>query len=129
MKQTKAVDYALHTLAYMIDHRNDGNISVLALASHFDVSPTYLSKILTQLSKAGIISSTSGVKGGYVLNKDSADINFFEVIQAIEGNTSYFSCAVHEDKNNQCGIKNIMVEADQMMEAFLREKKLIDTLK
>ena len=128
MKHTKATDYALHTVAYMIEHSIDENISVHVLAKQFNVSPTYLSKILTQLSKAGIIGSTSGVKGGYVLNNPQ-EITFFDVIQAIEGNTSFFVCAVHEDKESQCGIRRVMAQSNQLMEDFLRQNKLADTVK
>ena len=37
MRQTKATDYALHTVAYMIEHSTDENISVHVLAKQFDV--------------------------------------------------------------------------------------------
>jgi Rrf2 family protein len=112
----------------MIEHSTDENISVHVLAKQFDVSPTYLSKILTQLSKAGIIGSTSGVKGGYILGKNPLEITFFDVIQAIEGNTSFFTCAVHEDKESQCGIRRVMAETNQLMEDFLRQSKLVDVI-
>ena len=128
MKHTKATDYALHTVAYLIEHSTDENISVHVLAKQFNVSPTYLSKILTQLTKAGIIGSTSGVKGGYVLKWDPQEITFFDVILAIEGNTSFFTCAVHEDKESPCGIRRVMARTNQLMEDFLRQNKIVDTI-
>lgn len=128
MKNTKATDYALHTVAYMIEHSTEENTNVHTLANRFNVSPTYLSKILTQLAKAGIISSTSGVKGGYVLSRNPQEITFFDVIQAIEGTTSFFTCAVHEDKDSPCGIRRVMAQSNQLMEDFLRQKKLSDVI-
>lgn len=66
MKYTKATNYALHTIVYMMENAKSEKLSVSALAEHFNLSTTYLSKILTQLVKADLIESTPGANGGYV---------------------------------------------------------------
>jgi len=47
MKYTKATNYALHIMAYFVKQEGKDNLSLQALASHMNISPTYLSKILT----------------------------------------------------------------------------------
>ncbi|BBP87702.1 hypothetical protein BsIDN1_13200 [Bacillus safensis] len=69
-------------------------IGVEPLAKIQDLSPTYLSKILTKLVKAGLIESTPGAKGGYTLIKRKEDIFFLDVIQAVEGQTNLFFAAL-----------------------------------
>ena len=64
MKYTKATNYALHIMGYMVRYEGNDNLSLQPLASHMNISPTYLSKILTQLVKADLIQSTPGVNGG-----------------------------------------------------------------
>ena len=45
------------------------SMSVESLAEMQKLSPTYLSKILTKLVKAGLIESNPGVNGGYRISK------------------------------------------------------------
>ncbi|GAE93516.1 Rrf2 family transcriptional regulator [Gracilibacillus boraciitolerans JCM 21714] len=45
-----------------------GGVQELAELQH--LSPTYLSKILTKLAKAGLIESTPGAKGGVIKSQE-----------------------------------------------------------
>lgn len=125
MKYTKATNYALHTIAYMIKHNKTENLSIQPLADHFNMSPTYLSKILTQLVKAGLIQSTSGVKGGYVLRKKIEDISFMDVIKATEGTGALFNCELEEEN---CSIHKVMADAETMLETYLQNKKIYEVI-
>ena len=127
MKYTKATNYALHTVAYMIAHDKTDNLGLQMLASHFNISATYLSKILTQLVKAGLIQSTPGVNGGYVLRKKKEDISFMDVIKAIEGTGALFNCELHGEED-KCSILKIMAEAETVMETYLENKKLYEVV-
>ncbi|AIF50247.1 Rrf2 family transcriptional regulator [Pelosinus sp. UFO1] len=124
MKYTKATNYALHTIVYMIEHAQNEKLSVQTLADHFNVSVTYLSKILTQLVKADLIESTSGVKGGYALRKKIEDISFMDVIKATEGTGSLFDCSFQTE--SKCLIHKAMAEAENIMETYLQDKKLYE---
>ncbi|AEG60496.1 RrF2 family transcriptional regulator [Desulforamulus ruminis] len=124
MKYTKATNYALHTMLYMIDHGQHEKLSVHVLAEHFQVSVTYLSKILTQLVKAGLIESTSGASGGYTLRKRAENISFMDVIRATEGSGALFECGIQEEK--RCPIHQVMKEAENIMEQYLQDKKLFE---
>lgn len=126
MKYTKATNYALHTVAFMIKHGKTDNVSLQVLANHFNISATYLSKILTQLVKAGLVQSTSGVNGGYVLRKKIEDISFMDVINATEGTGALFECELHEDDN--CRILKVMEEIQDMIDTFLQNKKLYEVV-
>ncbi len=124
MKYTKATNYALHTVLYMIEQNQGEKLSVHILANQFQVSVTYLSKILTQLVKAGLIESVSGASGGYTLRKSLESISFMDVIQAIEGNGLLFECGMELGK--ECPIQKVMNDAEIMMEKYLQEKKLFE---
>ncbi|MBV7273973.1 Rrf2 family transcriptional regulator [Clostridium sp. PL3] len=125
MKYSKATNYALHTVSYMIAHDKTDNLGLQRLASHFKISATYLSKILTQLVKAGLIQSTPGVKGGYILRKKKEDISFMDVIRATEGAGALFNCELHEGED-ECSIFKVMKEAEIVMETYLQNKKLYE---
>lgn len=125
MKYTRATNYALHIMAYMISQDTTKNISLKPLADHFDLSANYLSKILTQLVKADLIQSVSGVNGGYRLRKDRATITFFDVIQAIEGNGALFTCDVNEPN---CALQNVMRNAESAMDQYLQQQTLLEAI-
>ncbi|WP_160680505.1 Rrf2 family transcriptional regulator [Clostridium sp. C8-1-8] len=126
MKYTKATNYALHIVAYMIKYDKRDNLSLQPLASHLNISPSYLSKILTQLVKANIIQSTPGVNGGYVLRKKKEDISLLDVIEATEGSSPMFTCEM--DESHECKIQKAMDEAENMFEAYLKDKKLFEII-
>lgn len=124
MKYSKATNHALHTIVYLIEHGND-KLSVQKLAEHFQVSVSYLSKILTHLVKAGLIKSVSGVNGGYSLSKKTDEISFMDVINATEGSGALFQCEFQE---SQCLIHKVMIEAESRMVKYLEDKKLCECI-
>jgi len=110
----------------MIKYDKNDNLSLQPLANNFNISATYLSKILTQLVKAGIIQSTSGVNGGYSLRKKKDDISFLDIIKATEGTGALFNCDLQEDYN--CPIDKVMAEAENVMGKYLQNKKLYEVI-
>ncbi|WP_284241255.1 Rrf2 family transcriptional regulator [Paenibacillus glycanilyticus] len=126
MKYSKATNYALHTMAYLIAAAPEKPVGVQQLADHQGVSPTYLSKILTKLVKAGLIESASGANGGYRLRGKKEEVSFLDVIHAIEGMTSIFECC--GSGNPECRIHQVMVSAEGAMEQHLKNTKLIDLM-
>lgn len=126
MKFTKATDYALHAIALLAQREGMGNQSLTALAEKFAVSPTYLSKILTHLAKANLVRSTTGVSGGYSLQRMPENISLLDVIEAVEGHASLFECAVHQDE--ACSIYQAMLQAENVLKTFLRERTVRDLM-
>ncbi|MFZ3171806.1 MAG: Rrf2 family transcriptional regulator [Carboxydocellales bacterium] len=132
------IEYALHCLLYMVDIPSGKAVRIKDLASFQGVSETYLSKVYTKLSKAGIVRSIPGVNGGYGLARIPASITFWDVVEAIEGTSPLFQCAeirqngILLDKNDlpdaytkcPCLIKVVMLEAEEQMKQYLHEKNL-----
>jgi len=139
MQYSVMVEYALHSLVYLIDIPEEESIGIKDLSEFQGLSETYLSKVFGKLSKAGIVSSTPGVKGGYKLAKSPEEISFWDVIEAVEGVKPIFQCKnvlkdnlMHLDKkcssctsaNSSCTINLTMLEAEEYMREFLRNKTL-----
>ena len=125
MKYSQATNYALHTMMYFVALPPGKTIGVQQLAELQELSPTYLSKILTRLVKAGMIESTPGVHGGYRLTRKREELSFLDVIHAIEGTASLFHCGNSEDHQG-CLIQEVMTQAEQQMEDYLKERKLVE---
>ena len=76
MKYSKATNYALHTMVFLTRNPKGKSMSVESLAEIQKLSPTYLSKILTKLVKAGLIESNPCVNGGYRISKRPKKFRF-----------------------------------------------------
>jgi len=124
MKFSKATNYALHTMLYLLAFAPDKPVGVQQLADAHRVSPTYLSKILTKLVKAGLIESASGANGGYRLKGKKEEISMLDIIHAVEGTASLFECCDGED--DRCLIRREMRNAENAMEKHLHDTKMIE---
>jgi len=113
-------------MVYLILQPAGSSVGVQELAEMQQLSPTYLSKILTKLTKAGLIESTPGAKGGYKVSRTKGEISFLDVIKAIEGDTNLFDCSIHHEG---CLIEKVMRDAEVNMKEELASKLLIDIAK
>ena len=136
MQLRQGVEYAFHSLFYMVDMSVGSTIGIKELAELNKLSETYLSKIFTKLRKAGIVRSIQGAKGGYELAKRAQNISFWDIVEAIEGPSYMFQCAeirqnnILADENDACNcskpclIKVVMQEAEDQMRNYLSSKNL-----
>lgn len=135
MQYSVGVEYAFHSLFYMIDIPKGKTIGIKELSKLNNISESYLSKVFTKLKKAGIVRSVSGVNGGYEFSKSPELISFWDIIEAIEGTSYLFQCAeLRQDNifNNEnesfekpCLIKSVIWEAEELMREQLRSKSLL----
>lgn len=126
MKYSKATNYALHIMVHLAVSTPSQKVSVQQLAEQQGISPSYLSKILTRLVKAGMVESSPGANGGYKLPSDWKEISFLDVIHAIEGSASLFDGCLNG--NPACRIQQVMISAEEKMEAALKEQTLADLI-
>jgi Rrf2 family protein len=133
----KNVEYAIHSLVYLIDTPDNSTITVRDLAKFQNISETYLAKAFTKLKKAGIVRSNVGVKGGFKLARSASEITFLDIVLAVEGEISFFECNDIRDncvlldkknlpwkKGNYCAIHLAMIETENKIKESLQEKKL-----
>lgn len=130
MKYSKATNYALHSMVHLAMASTNEAVRVEDLAKRQKLSPTYLSKILTKLAKAGLITSTPGVKGGYRLLRSPEECTFLDIIQAIEGHESLLNCTMsHDGKwNRECLIERAVADAEDKLKDELARKTIADIL-
>jgi Rrf2 family protein len=137
MQFSVGVEYAFHSLFYMVDLPEHKTIGIRELARLNGITESYLSKVFAKLRKAGIVRSIAGVNGGYELSKSPEAISFWDVIEAIEGSSFFFQCAEIRKKNIfvddpsvftdkcPCLIKVVIQESEELMRNHLRTKSLL----
>ena len=138
MKLSDGVEQAVHSVAMLAALSQDEVLSAAALAEFHGVSSSYLLKHLQALSRAGILSTIPGPKGGYRLARSPDDISLLDVVLAVEGPEPAFRCK--EIRRNgpdpmpasyfsaPCQINAAMLRAERVYRAELRKVTIADLL-
>ena len=75
---------ALRALLHL-GHHSPTLIPPRRIAEELGESPTYMSKVTTQLVKAGVLRAERGAKGGVQLAKPPGEITLLDVVRACQG--------------------------------------------
>lgn len=84
-KLSRTVSYAIAATLQLAKASGDSPIPCNQIAAEGKMPERFLLQILRSLVNAGILKSTRGVVGGYILNKPAADISLLEIMEAVEG--------------------------------------------
>jgi Rrf2 family protein len=76
----------------MLREEQDKKHTVVEMAKNLDIPKPFLSKIMQQLSKSGLISSTKGRGGGFYLSSENKTRPLIDVIECIEGKNVFQHC-------------------------------------
>ncbi|MGO8184544.1 RrF2 family transcriptional regulator [Rhizobium leguminosarum] len=130
------VEWALHCCAILAGLPEGRYLSTKALAELHGLPKEYLSKALQSLSQASLVETTLGPSGGYRLAKTPSDINFLEIVEAVEGKARSFTCTNIRANNpcrpagycdsKPCAVARVMWEADEAWRDTLRRVRLSD---
>jgi len=107
LRVSKLTDYATVILTH-IAHQSDELHAASDITHQTGVALPTVSKVLKLLTKEGILLSTRGSKGGYILAKKPSETNVAEVIAAIEGPISMTECSTDAgvcEQESSCEIK------------------------
>lgn len=89
---SEGVEWAAHCCLLLDWLAEERPVPMAKVAAAFEVPPAYLNKQLQQLVKAGILTSTPGVKGGFRLGRPLEKITMMDIVAAIEGADDAFRC-------------------------------------
>jgi Rrf2 family protein len=79
---SQSAEYALRAVVWLAGHAEE-TLSTPEIARRTMVPAGYLSKVLQALARAGLVASTPGRAGGFVLTRPSNRISVLDVINAV----------------------------------------------
>ena len=85
MKISRTVSYAVQAALHLAETPSDVPVPCSRIASEGHMPERFLLQILRNLVTHGILHSTRGVDGGYMLERSPDEISLLEVIEAIDG--------------------------------------------
>ncbi len=110
MELTRKGEYAIRAILYLA-RQPTGRLSLVGeIAGSAGVPRTFLSKILQQFTRTGLVSSFRGTGGGFTLARDPAGITLLEVVEAIEGPVLPNRCLVGEgtcERDGTCRVHEV----------------------
>lgn len=92
MKMGQGVEWAIHCCSLLAALPPDCALRLEKIAEYYELPVPYLRKHFQALSRAGLVATTSGPRGGYRLARAAAEISLLQIYQALEGNEPAFRC-------------------------------------
>lgn len=83
----QSTTYALEALAYMAALENGSTVKTRELAEILEIPEHFLGKVMSQLVKKKLISSSKGPTGGFSLAVDSEKITLYRILATLDGLT------------------------------------------
>jgi Rrf2 family protein len=123
MQITRQADYALRAMVYLARLEPAQRAATKQIAETQRIPPSFLAKIISQLSIAGLIHTSRGARGGVVLAKPAANISLLEVVEAIDGPIALNDCTVSPDNcenTEDCPLHDIWEETQAILVNKLR---------
>ena len=102
MRFTTQAEYGLICALHLAKRAGEGPITGREIASGERLPADYVEQILLRLRRAGLVTSTRGARGGYMLAKAPEDVSVREVIAASELTTFDLHCVSHPVGEERC---------------------------
>lgn len=128
MQLTNRTEYAMRFLLYL-GARFGKPVKVATASKAENIPKQFLSQIIGDLKKAGIIYSFRGPNGGIKLAKNPATITVMDVVSAIEGSMALYKCLEQEDfcdKTSYCPLCGFWVQTQEQIKEIFRRTSVAD---
>jgi Rrf2 family protein len=123
MQITRQADYAVRAVLHLARLGNNERAATSTVAKEQNIPPSFLAKIISQLSIAGLLHTSRGARGGVTLARDPKDISLLEVVEAIDGPIQLNECVGSDGGchfDGDCPIKPVWCDAQEELVARLR---------
>ncbi len=95
MQLKTTTEYAVRMMIYLA--RTQRMTAAAEIAKHAQIPLNYLVTITRYMRNAGLITATSGSKGGYRLRKKASEITLYEILACMEGTLKVSRCLEPEE--------------------------------
>lgn len=134
MRITTWAEYGLICALHLARRAGEGPVTGRDMASREKLPGDYVEQILLRMRRAGIVNSTRGARGGYVLARGPSDITVRDVIHASELATFDLHCVSHPidaarcAEAENCSIRPVWMLLQRRIDETLASVKLSDLL-
>ncbi len=125
LKLNRTTEYGIMALSYIRQKENGTMSSAREIADRFQLPFEILAKTLQKLKENGVIESSQGTRGGYILLRNLKTLNLAEFIGMTEGSSQVVMCT-HEkgvsscEYQAHCNIQKVMWNLNDKIQDFLK---------
>jgi FeS assembly SUF system regulator len=126
LRISRLTDYATVLLATLAAEPERVQTAT-ALAEQTHVAAPTVSKLLKQLQRAGLVTSTRGLHGGYQLARPATQISAAAILDALEGPVALTDCAAGHgncDIEDSCRVSRVWQRLNLAMRRALYDVSL-----
>lgn len=130
MQITRQADYAVRAVLHLA-RNTEQRTATSTIAEEQHIPPSFLAKIVSQLSIAGLLHTSRGARGGVTLARAAKDITLLEVVEAIDGPIQLNECVGESgicSFDNKCPLRPIWCEAQEELVGRLKGTNFADML-
>jgi len=129
MQITRQADYAVRAVYYLTQLGSENRAATSHIAKEQHIPPSFLAKIISQLSVAGLLHTSRGARGGVSLARDPQDISLLDVVEAIDGPIVLNECVADEGSctfTQECPMRPIWCDAQKHLVGKLESTSFLD---
>ena len=129
---SRLTDYGIVVMTHLAVCGDDRTQNARELASCSKLPAPVVSKLLKSLTRAGLLVSRRGAKGGYGLARSAEKISVVDMITALEGPVGITECAVHPGacaQESTCNVRDPWQQINGAVTAALECITLADLAK
>jgi Rrf2 family protein len=128
--------YAIRAMQHLADRFGAGPVQLSEIAQAQNIPANFLTTILSELSRLGIVASQRGKDGGYWLAVSPIDITYGDLIRVMRGSLALVPCAsrfAHEKCRNcveegDCRTRALMLKVRDQTAEILDAIRLSDPI-
>jgi Rrf2 family protein len=127
---SEAANLAIHALTYLANQKEEGPVSTGQVARYLGASENHLSKVFQRLTKARLVRSIRGPRGGFFLSREPKKIALKEIYEAIDGPLKLHTCLLGNaecDRNN-CVFGDLLANINQQVDDHFSKTTLFDLI-
>lgn len=122
MQITRATDYAVRVMIYLAILPEETRVAAPVVALGIQAPASFVSKVLQQLVRRGMVTSHRGAGGGFQLAVPPEKISLLDVVEMVEGPLQINLCLPGEascDRKSWCGAHPIWGDAQAALKNVL----------
>jgi Rrf2 family protein len=134
MQFTKAEEYGVHGVIYLAEKDRNVVTPLSEISEAQGIPEKFLAKIFQSLSKAGIVRSHRGVRGGFTLAREPKDITVKEVLETIQGPYHLMKDGgpmrvMHRHEDGFCALRELIKIAEERLVSVFEQHTLADLMR
>lgn len=85
--------YTIRALLHLADRYGAGPVQLTEIAEAQNIPPKFLTVMLSQMSRGGLVETRRGRVGGYWLSRHPSKISYGEIVRMTRGSLGLLPCA------------------------------------